>query len=65
MKKVGLLVLVMLGFAQVSGTEADYSKMSTNELNGALIIAVKKGSFGEVQKLVGAGVNNYYHWVFG
>jgi len=57
MKKIGLLVLVMLGFAQVSGTAADYSKMSANELNEALIIAVKKGSSDEVQKLVQAGAN--------
>ncbi len=57
MKKVGLLVLVMLGFAQVSSTAADYSKMSANELNEALIIAVKKGSSDEVQKLVRSGAN--------
>lgn len=59
MKKVGLLVLVMLGFAQVACTTADYSKMSANELNEALIIAVKEGSYNEVQKLVqlGAQVN--------
>ncbi len=58
MKKVGLLVLVMLSFAQVAGT-TDYSKMSANELNEALIIAVKEGSCDEVQKLVqlGAQVN--------
>jgi len=60
MKKLGLLVLLMLGFAQVSATEADYANMSAKELDAALVVAVKKGSFGEVQKLVGAGahVNN-------
>lgn len=57
MKKVGLLVLLMFGFAQVGGTEVDYSKMSINELNNALARAVQKGSFGEVQTLVGAGAN--------
>jgi uncharacterized protein len=56
-KKIGLLVLVMLGFAQVSGTAADYSKKSVNGLNEALIIALKKGSSEEVQKLVRAGAN--------
>ena len=57
MKKVGLLVLAMLGFAQVSGTAADYSKMSANELNEALIIAVEEGSYEKVQKLVQTGAN--------
>lgn len=57
MKKIGLLVLVMLGFAQVSSAAEDYSKMSTNELNEAFIIAVKKSSSDEVQKLIRAGVN--------
>jgi ankyrin repeat protein len=57
MKKVGLLVLVMLDFAQVSGTAADYSKMSAKELNEALIISVKEGSYDEVQNLVRAGAN--------
>lgn len=57
MKKVELLILIMLGFAQVSGTAADYSKMLANELNEAFIIAVKKGSSDEVQKLVQAGAN--------
>ena len=57
MKKVGLLVLLMFGFAHVGGTEVDYSKMSINELNNALIRAVEQGSFGEVQALVGAGAN--------
>lgn len=57
MKKAGLLVLGMLGFAQVSSAVEDYSKMSTNELNEALVVAVKKGSPGEVQKLIKAGAN--------
>lgn len=57
MKKVGLLVLVMLSFAQVAGTTADYSKMSANELNRALIIAVEEGSSDEVQSLVRLGAN--------
>lgn len=56
-KKVGLLVLVMLSFAQVNSTAEDYSKMSANELNEALIIAVKKGSSDETQKLLRAGAN--------
>ena len=56
MKKVGLLVLVMLSFAQVAGT-ADYSKMSPNELDKALIIAVEEGSYEKVQKLVPTGAN--------
>ena len=37
-------LLLLLGFAQVSGTAADYSKMSVNELNEAFVIAVKKHS---------------------
>ena len=57
MKKVGLLVLVILSFVQVSSTEADYSKMSANELNAALIIAVEEGSYEKVQKLVQTGAN--------
>lgn len=56
MKKVGLLVLVMLSFAQAAGT-TDYSKMSPNELDRALIIAVEKGSSDEVQTLVRLGAN--------
>ena len=47
----------MLGFAQISSTALDYSKMSANELNEALIVAVKNGSYDEVQKLVRAGAN--------
>jgi ankyrin repeat protein len=57
MKKFGLLVLLMFGFAQVSGTEIDYSKMSINELDSALIRAVAGNSFDEVQTLVAAGAN--------
>lgn len=57
MKTVGILVFVMLGFAQASGAVTDYSKMSVNELNAALVEAVKKGSYDEVQKLVQSGAN--------
>lgn len=57
MKKIALLVLVMLGFAQVSAVEVDCSKMSTNELNKALVRAVEKGCFDQVQKLVRAGAD--------
>ena len=60
MAKAGLLVLVMLSFAQVSSASAaaeDYSKMSAKELNEALIIAVTKGSSDEVQKLIKAGAD--------
>jgi ankyrin repeat protein len=56
-KKVGLLVLFILGFAQVIATEEDYSTMSITELNQALRTAVAKNAFGEVQKLVRAGAN--------
>jgi ankyrin repeat protein len=64
-KKIGLLVLIMFGFAQVSSRAEDYSKMSANELNEALIKAVKKGSSEEVQKLVqaGANVNQEIHYI--
>lgn len=54
MKRVGLSVLVMLGFAQVSGTAADYSKMSANELNEALILAATEGHANVVRELVKA-----------
>lgn len=57
MQKVGLSILVMLGFARISSAAEDYSKMSANELNEALIIAVKEGSSGDTQKLVQAGAN--------
>jgi|GEM_PF-2547065 len=57
MKKLGLLVLVMLGFTQLSSTAEDYSKMSTNELSEALIIAVRKDFSDEVQELVRAGAD--------
>jgi ankyrin repeat protein len=57
MKKVGLLVLVMFGFAQVSSAAEAYSKMSANELNAAFITAVKKRCSDEVQKLVQAGAD--------
>lgn len=57
MKKIGLLVLVMLGYAQSSNAAEEYAKISANELNEALIVAVKKGSADEVQKLVRAGAN--------
>jgi len=40
-----------------SETVENYSKMSANELNEALIIAVKKDSSEEVQKLVQAGAD--------
>jgi ankyrin repeat protein len=56
-ENIRLLVLVMLGFAQISGTAEDYSKMSAEELNEALIIAVTKGSSDEVQKLIKAGAD--------
>ncbi len=57
MKKVGLLVLVMLGFAQVSSTTEDYSKMSANELDAAFILAVQKGHSEKIQELIQAGAN--------
>lgn len=57
MKKVGLSVLVILGIAQLSSATQECPKMSANELNEALIIAVKKGSSCEVHKLVQAGAN--------
>ena len=56
-KKIGLPVLVMFGIAQVSSAAQDYSKMSAHELNEALIIAVKKGSSDDVQKLIKAGAD--------
>lgn len=57
MKKVGLLVLVMLGFAQVSSTAEDYSKMSANELDAAFILAVQKKDAEKIQELIQAGAN--------
>jgi len=57
MKKVGLLALVILGFAQVSGTVEDYSKMSVDELNKALIEAVRKDSADDVKCLLEAGAD--------
>lgn len=57
MKKVGLLVLIMLGFAEICIIAEDYSKMSAHELDEALIAAVKKGSYDEVQKLLKEGAN--------
>ncbi len=57
MKKVGLPMLVMSGIAQISGAAQDYSKMSTHQLNEALIIAVESGSVDEAQKLVQAGAD--------
>lgn len=57
MNKVGLLVLVMLSFAQINSMPADYSKMSANELNTALIRSVENGRSDEMQKLVQAGAN--------
>lgn len=49
--------LLLLGFAWVTSVAQDYSKMSANELNAAFIVAVKKGSSDEVQKLLQAGAN--------
>ncbi len=57
MNIVRLLVLVIFGFAQVSVAEVDCSKMSTNELNQALISAVERGCFDQVQKLLAAGAD--------
>lgn len=50
-------LLLLLGFAQITSTVEDYSKMSVNELNETLIIAVKRCSSEEVQKLVRAGAH--------
>ena len=57
MKKVGLLVLVMLGFAQVSSTAEDYSKMSIMELDAAFILAVQEHRSEKMQELIQAGAN--------
>jgi ankyrin repeat protein len=56
-KKVGLLVLIMLGFAQVSSTAEDYSKMLANELDAAFILAVQKKDAEKIQELIQAGAN--------
>ncbi|MBL4588346.1 ankyrin repeat domain-containing protein [Candidatus Babeliales bacterium] len=56
-KKIGLLVLVMLGFAQVSFAEENHSKMSEDELNEALITAVKKGKTDIARDLLTSGAN--------
>jgi len=57
MKRIGLLALIMLSLAQASSAVEDYSKMSAEKLDSALIQAVEKGSADEVQKLVRAGAN--------
>jgi len=57
MKKIGLSVLLMFGFAQVSSPAEDYSNMSTNELEKALVAAVKKNDPGAVKQLLQAGAN--------
>lgn len=57
MKKCGLLVLVILCFAQINSTIVDYATMSQQELNTAFKEAVRNGSLEEVQKLVQAGAD--------
>ena len=54
---VGLLVLVMLGFAQVIATAEDYSKMSSHELDAAFIFAVKNNHSEKIPDLIQAGAN--------
>lgn len=49
-------LLLLLACAQFN-TPSDYSRMSADELNKALVVAVKKGSAGEIQKLVQAGAS--------
>ncbi len=50
-------VLLLLGFFQVGSAAEKYSKMSQDELNKALIAAVKDNSFDEVHKLIQAGAH--------
>lgn len=52
MKKIGLLVLVMLSFAQVSGSEVDYSKMSTGELKKTLMEVIAQNNEDMVSKIL-------------
>lgn len=52
MKKVGLLVLVMLGFAQVNSTAEDYSKMSTDELKKTLMEVIAQNNEEMVSKIL-------------
>jgi ankyrin repeat protein len=47
----------MVCFAHASVSEIDYLSMSPDKRNSALCIAVKKGSFVDVQKLIGAGAD--------
>lgn len=49
--------MLLLGFTQVSGAVENYLKMSQDELNKALIVAVKQGSCDEVQKLIQVGAD--------
>jgi len=63
-KKIGLLVLVMLGFAQVSGTAKDYAKMSANELEEAFVTAVKENNQGAVKQLLQAGADAHQEFTY-
>jgi ankyrin repeat protein len=60
MKKIGLLVLGIFGFAQVSSAAEDYSKMSPSELNEALDIAIHKGYLDVVEELIKGGADVNY-----
>ncbi len=57
MKKIALLVLTTLSFAQVNSTTIDYSKMSTAELNAAFVSAVRQNNSEKIQELIQAGAN--------
>lgn len=51
-------LLLLLGFTQISSCSTeDYSKMSADELNKALVVAVKHCHSDEVRKLIQAGAD--------
>lgn len=57
MRKIRLLFLIMLVFAQISRAETDYAKMPANQLDESIIMAVRRGCSDEVQKLLLAGAD--------
>ena len=63
MRKIRLLFLIMLVFAQISRAEIDYAKMSANQLDESIIMAVRRGCSDEVQKLLLAGASLLVIWV--
>lgn len=52
-----LYLLLLLNFAQITRTSDDYSQMSADKLNNALVNAVKQHNSDEVHKLIQAGAD--------